>query len=268
MEPFSITAGAYAIKALVVSERVAEIAKAAEALYASAGLGTSVLPGEAAALVENAGVPLDRLAEVVGENMGSFSPLRVVKEAADDPDDRKALGGLASVGEAVAARPDIPSTVEKVNGKNPHNAHLAGLDVPLSEFNGIKPGSEFYDQTIHWTEQGFPDFSPWVYETAEGKVCDVVIQPTGSHKGDAAAANEACGLERTPPGYSWHHHEETGRMQLVPSEVHGAVGHTGGFSMWGKEAMALVEAPGVEAAATEPGSLWDRFIGMFGLGGK
>jgi len=33
------------------------------------------------------------------------------------------------------------------------------------------------------------------------------------------------------PGYTWHHHQDTGRMQLVPTEIHGKVGHIGWKSM-------------------------------------
>lgn len=34
------------------------------------------------------------------------------------------------------------------------------------------------------------------------------------------------------PGFTWHHHQEFGRMQLVPSDFHQAVGHSGGFKLW------------------------------------
>jgi hypothetical protein len=34
------------------------------------------------------------------------------------------------------------------------------------------------------------------------------------------------------PGYVWHHHENTGRMQLIPIDVHLRTGHTGGMKMW------------------------------------
>lgn len=37
----------------------------------------------------------------------------------------------------------------------------------------------------------------------------------------------------TPDGYTWHHNEETGKMQLVDSETHAKTGHTGGKSIWG-----------------------------------
>ncbi|XMN55984.1 HNH endonuclease [Corynebacterium sp. LaCa117] len=33
---------------------------------------------------------------------------------------------------------------------------------------------------------------------------------------------------------TWHHHQETGRMQLVEKGAHRAP-HKGGFSLWGKK---------------------------------
>ena len=37
----------------------------------------------------------------------------------------------------------------------------------------------------------------------------------------------------SPPGLTWHHHEDAGRMQLVDSELHGRFGHVGGMNIWG-----------------------------------
>ena len=37
----------------------------------------------------------------------------------------------------------------------------------------------------------------------------------------------------TPDGYTWHHNEETGRIQLVDSDIHAKTGHTGGKTIWG-----------------------------------
>lgn len=36
----------------------------------------------------------------------------------------------------------------------------------------------------------------------------------------------------TPNGKTWHHHQITGKMQLVDSWSHGKTGHTGGRSIW------------------------------------
>ncbi|MGL5125913.1 MAG: HNH endonuclease [Fusobacteriaceae bacterium] len=37
----------------------------------------------------------------------------------------------------------------------------------------------------------------------------------------------------TPDGYTWHHSEEKGKMELVDSETHSKTGHTGGKVIWG-----------------------------------
>ena len=37
----------------------------------------------------------------------------------------------------------------------------------------------------------------------------------------------------TPDGYTWHHNEEKGKMQLVDSDIHAQTGHTGGRAIWG-----------------------------------
>lgn len=37
----------------------------------------------------------------------------------------------------------------------------------------------------------------------------------------------------TPQGYTWHHHEQPGQLQLVDSELHGQTAHTGGRFIWG-----------------------------------
>ncbi|GAB4203256.1 MAG: hypothetical protein OHK0022_27260 [Roseiflexaceae bacterium] len=33
-------------------------------------------------------------------------------------------------------------------------------------------------------------------------------------------------------GFTWHHHQDTGRMQLIPRDIHRRTGHLGGFEMW------------------------------------
>ncbi|MDZ5783372.1 HNH endonuclease [Marinococcus luteus] len=37
----------------------------------------------------------------------------------------------------------------------------------------------------------------------------------------------------TPDEYTWHHHEETGKLQLVDQTIHAESGHTGGKAIWG-----------------------------------
>lgn len=36
-----------------------------------------------------------------------------------------------------------------------------------------------------------------------------------------------------PGGFTWHHHEEPGKLQLVEEDIHHSTGHTGGREIWG-----------------------------------
>ncbi|MEM6738244.1 MAG: HNH endonuclease, partial [Bacteroidota bacterium] len=96
------------------------------------------------------------------------------------------------------------------------NGHLAGKLHP-------KTGVPF-------TKSGFPNFKNHLFKGGKN---DVFIKPTGTRAGDFAAANRAAGYTSTPKGFTWHHHQTTGRMQLVNSKIHSQTGHTGGFSLWG-----------------------------------
>jgi RHS repeat-associated protein len=95
------------------------------------------------------------------------------------------------------------------------NGHLAGKVHP-------KTGVPF-------TRKGFPNFKKHLYK---GGINDVRIKPTGSRASDVMAANKSAGYSSTPKGHVWHHHQTTGRMQLVEGGIHRATGHTGGFSLW------------------------------------
>jgi hypothetical protein len=105
---------------------------------------------------------------------------------------------------AVPAPTTVPASI-------PRNAHLAGKKHP-------KTGVPF-------DLDGYPDFKAAGVVTAEVK-----ITPTGSRAGDFRTANGAAGLDRTPEGYTWHHHQDGTTMQLVPRQIHADTGHTGGFA--------------------------------------
>jgi hypothetical protein len=53
----------------------------------------------------------------------------------------------------------------------------------------------------------------------------------GSRKLDNDAADEAAGFTKDnprPKDHTWHHHQDEGRMILVPSDVHEKTHHSGG----------------------------------------
>jgi hypothetical protein len=88
------------------------------------------------------------------------------------------------------------------------NQHLAGKTHPVTG--------------IPFDAQGYPDFSSVAVKT-------VKIEQTGTRGGDFRAANRLAGLQKTPRGYTWHHHQDGVTMQLVPRDIHQQTGHTGGF---------------------------------------
>ncbi|WP_331462014.1 HNH endonuclease [Streptomyces sp. KMM 9044] len=106
-----------------------------------------------------------------------------------------------------------PTTCDCANGATPkvRNGKLAG---------GIHPNTG-----VPFDANGFPDFSAWRHP----QVPDVRIQLTGSRSKDFRLANEAAGLPSTPAGYTWHHHQDRGLMQLIDRRIHADTGHTGGF---------------------------------------
>lgn len=42
-------------------------------------------------------------------------------------------------------------------------------------------------------------------------------------------------IGKKPEHYTWHHHQEAGRMQLVDYETHRKTGHTGRYKIGGKD---------------------------------
>lgn len=40
---------------------------------------------------------------------------------------------------------------------------------------------------------------------------------------------------QTPDGYTWHHHQDAGILQLVEEDIHSKTYHYGGYSIWGSK---------------------------------
>jgi hypothetical protein len=85
--------------------------------------------------------------------------------------------------------------------------------------------AEKYPNGVKFTKEGFPDFKPYSIKTV------TVDNLEGDAYYDFIKANEEAGFDSTPDGYTWHHVEDGRTMELVPSDLHGAVRHTGGASL-------------------------------------
>jgi filamentous hemagglutinin len=135
--------------------------------------------------------------------------------------------------------------------KNMPNVSKAGLHKERTIVINAETG-ETAVQRVVFDQRGFPDFSPYMkYETRIGG--DLGKMASDAHKRAATRSlyadiqagrvdgkmfNNAQmkqiehGRKRID-GYIWHHHQDPGRMQLIPEDVHVGVGHTGGDAMWG-----------------------------------
>ncbi|WP_426171409.1 RHS repeat-associated core domain-containing protein [Pseudoduganella sp. R-34] len=116
------------------------------------------------------------------------------------------------------------------NNRMPINSCFAGKvmkgdDLPVS-IRGK------YPHGVPFNMLGFPDFSRYAART-------VNIKQFKSDSIDFRKANEAAfGKgnpfgDKAPEGFRWHHHQESGKLQLIPQDIHDEVKHTGGASISG-----------------------------------
>lgn len=117
---------------------------------------------------------------------------------------------------------EIPDEVQRLpSGRLPANWHYAGRVYDGEHWTPDL--AERYPDGVQFTNDGFPDFSPYATRT-------VTFDPQyqGNTTTDFTDANRLATLARTPDDYTWHHHQDTRTMQLVPTEIHDAVRHAGG----------------------------------------
>jgi hypothetical protein len=100
----------------------------------------------------------------------------------------------------------------------------AGITIPLTDLPPVI--AKKYPKSVHFSGAGYPDFTPYA-------VKKVRISLTGSRAKDDVLANAAAGIKEKPKNYTWHHHQETGLMQLIPKDLHKAATHTGGVATSG-----------------------------------
>ncbi len=98
--------------------------------------------------------------------------------------------------------------------------------VSYYERKGISNFRNPYQHAIPFTGQGFPDFSRYAAKR-------VRITCVGG-RSDFALANKVAGFKKTPNGFTWHHNQDMITMELVPSDLHEVIRHTGGMAKLGQ----------------------------------
>ncbi len=142
--------------------------------------------------------------------------IKRTKDVSKRADLRNRLAHVDQLREAAEAAP--------IAGRLPIGHRYAGQDFPRD-----KLPKKYRDKGLHVDAEGFPEFERHALTLPNGKK-SVQIEYTGSRRRDFAAANKAAGLDETPENFTWHHHQELGKMELIPTELHDAVKHSGGVA--------------------------------------
>ncbi|WWH75456.1 HNH endonuclease [Erwinia billingiae] len=114
--------------------------------------------------------------------------------------------------------------VKSVNGRMPINSKYSGMIYPHESLpDGIR---NKYPHSVPFNHAGFPDFTRY-------SISNVRIELGKTRGIDFARADKAAGYGRANPrpnDYTWHHHQDSGYMQLIPTDIHAAVKNTGGIA--------------------------------------
>ncbi|SFC85404.1 WXG100 family type VII secretion target [Bacillus sp. 491mf] len=116
---------------------------------------------------------------------------------------------------------------------------------------GYLAGDKHPVTDIPYNHEGFPIFEPFgevkLKETdfkkdrpAHDRICSKALYQKIIKDPELASKFTEEEIElfkfgEVPDRFTWHHHQDTGRMQLVDSYLHEKTGHTGGYRIWGKD---------------------------------
>lgn len=141
----------------------------------------------------------------------------------------------------------VPEKVLKPEHIETRNQKWEGQTYPGTDVSYRK---SVFVQDGRLKEGVFPEFSP-VFETtlpkdmrqmsdvAQFKYCtdslaDYALRhPEFAEKFNKTQLEQILGKNPTIDGYTWHHTEHPGKMQLVDRTIHDSCRHTGGRNIWG-----------------------------------
>ena len=133
------------------------------------------------------------------------------------------------------------------------NVRLAGKSIERPVIINCETG-EIIIQRVIFDQRGFPIFDPYV--KVETRISgDVNLMSRDAHMRaatrqlrsdietgiidknifDKYQLEDIMSGDKKIRGFTWHYHQDVGRMQLVPTSIHKWVKHVGGFDLWGKK---------------------------------
>lgn len=118
----------------------------------------------------------------------------------------------------VTGIPFVKTKIETTNGETEEGV----FPVFESEFDAQLP-AELYESTDN---EQFKECNSQLKEWVDKNHSEAREKFSDEQLEDIAEGN-------TPEGYTWHHNEVKGKMELVDTEKHAKTAHTGGKSIWG-----------------------------------
>lgn len=172
-------------------------------------------------------------------------------------DKEQAIKGLKNLGKVVAVSGLAIGVVDLVDGADiveaeeleTRNDHLNGYEHPDSGVPFVEKTVELADGQV--VEGTFPVFNSTFnvmiaedlyldsddvhFEVANDTLYQAIIENPNlaNDLGLSQADLQALANSQTPEGYTWHHNEEPGLLQLLDEETHAETAHTGGRAIWG-----------------------------------
>ena len=104
----------------------------------------------------------------------------------------------------------------------PSGEHITGVFPSFDSVSDVQLNEGMYLES---------DYVQFSYANAE--LASQIDAQTGLEDQFTSTQIEQIYLNQTPDGYTWHHSETPGNLQLVEEETHSLTGHTGGRELWG-----------------------------------
>ena len=172
-------------------------------------------------------------------------------------DKEEVLEGLKNIGKVVAVSGLAIGVVDLIDGADIVEAEeIDTINDDLAGTEHAETGVPFEEKTIEITDEDIKEGAFPVFDSDFTVVLDEkmylesdtnqfnvandtlyqAIQENPSLSSDLGLSQadvQALANGETPEGYTWHHNEEPGVLQLVDEETHAQTGHTGGREIWG-----------------------------------
>ncbi len=118
---------------------------------------------------------------------------------------------------------------------NVRNIELSGKKHPVTGISFNKGGFPIFKSVkeVKLPRRLYKASDKEQFEFATKKLFESVKKQPNLAKQFSKKQLDQIKIGITPSGYTWHHHQLRGKLQLVDSATHQATGHTGGKIIWG-----------------------------------